>query len=194
MLLTITKEEKNMKISLHSTFVLSALILSACTLGQSAPPAASTLLPTEAAGNAPVVSGGYQPVSAEVCQILQEDAHQSLGLTFTLEASAPFTANGEIGFGCSLTANTTGAVLSDPNDALVKLVNGFVGWNEDMSYVAGGPTGAATGMTRDSGLILIAVGWEPAPEANCPKDQPISTCILTPDQQLYTVTIQAAQK
>ena len=144
---------------------------------------------------APAV-GEYQPVSAEVCQILQDQATQSLGLTFTMETNADFTdyVSSETGQGCTLTATTNGASISDPNAALTKLVGSFIGWEEQLAYVAGGPTGAATGMTRDSGLMLISVGWEPSADANCPTDQPISECALTPQQKLYTLKIEAAQK
>ena len=177
--------------------MLSLLLLTGCA-GQGAVPALTSIPPpVDTATSAPVVALGYQPVSAEVCQILQEDASQSLGLTFTVEASAPFIdyASGETGQGCSLTANTTGASISDPNTALQKLVNGFIGWTEDSTkYGADGPTGSATGMTRDAGLMLISVSWEPSADADCPGDQPIASCQLLPEQKLYTVVIQAAQK
>jgi hypothetical protein len=63
-----------------------------------------------------------------------------------------------------------------------------------MQYAAGGPTGMGIGMTRDAALLLILAEWTPDPAANCPADQPISACELTPEQQLYTVTVQAAMK
>ena len=150
----------------------------------------------DTATNTPVVTGSYQPVSAEVCQILQEDATNSLGLTFTMEIGTPFSdfVTGETGQGCTLTANTTGATISDPNDAVSKLVNGFIGWTAQSIYGAGGPTGSAIGMTRDSALMLISVMWRPSSDANCPSDQPIGGCLLTPEQKIYTVTIQSAQK
>jgi hypothetical protein len=173
------------------------LLLNACAPSQptAAPIAADT---SAAATQAPVqpAASVYQPVSAEVCQILQESATESLGLTFTMETGTPFTdfASGETGLGCTLTATTNGTVLSGQYDAVAKLVNGFVGWTENPLYAADGPTGTAIGLNRDSGLMLISVGWQPAVEANCPTDQPISACELTPEQRLYTVKIEAAQK
>lgn len=138
----------------------------------------------------------YQPVSPEVCQILLEDATRSLGLTFTMQVGTAFTdyVSEETGTSCSLTANTNGVFISDASDAVTKLVNGFVGWEEQTAYQAGGPTGAATGLTRDAGLILISVHWQPSAEVTCPADQPIDACPLTPEQKIYTVTIQTAQK
>lgn len=178
-------------------FSLMIVLLSGCGAAATPAPVLGANAPalTEATDTSAVVLG-YQPVTAEVCQIIQEGATESLRLTFTMEASAPFTdyASGETGLGCTLTATTTGASISDPSDALAKLVSGFVGWTEDQKYAAGGPTGAATGMTRDAGLLLISVGWEPSADANCPADQPISACELTPEQKLYTVKIEAAMK
>jgi hypothetical protein len=162
-------------------------------------PATATLAPLSVAPatSAPEVISSYGPVSAEVCQILLEGASQALaGLTFKMEVGAPFNdyVSGETGIACTLSANTNGASISDPNDALAQLVESFVGWTVQPAYDAGGPTGAATAMTRDSGLILISIGWEPSADANCPTDQPISECPLTPEQKLYTVRIEAAQK
>jgi hypothetical protein len=84
--------------------------------------------------------------------------------------------------------------FSDPNSVLRTLVEAMQGWTEDTQYQAGGPTGAATGLTRDMGLMMISVMWTPSPDANCPNDQPISACELKPEQKLYTVQIQAAMK
>jgi hypothetical protein len=147
---------------------------------------------------APVGSslGGYQPVTAEVCQILQDAATQSLGLTFTIEDGMPFIdyVTSETGWSCTLISETNGAYIADPNDALARLVDGFVGWEEQAAYAAGGPTGAATGMTRDSGLLLISVNWEPSADISCPADQPISDCPIPPEKKLYTIKIEAAMK
>ena len=92
-----------------------------------------------------------------------------------------------------MTATGTGADFSDPMAVVDALKWAFVGWQENMQYAAGGPTGAGIGMTRDAGRLILAE-WTPDPAANCPNDQPISACKLMPEQQLYTVTVQAAMK
>lgn len=165
-------------------------------------PATSTTIPTivatstQTAEPAQAPAGAYEPVSAEVCQIIQEDATRALTTTFTLVASAPFTdtLTGEAGQGCSLTARGTGADFGNPSDVIAKLVSGFIGWTEQVTYQADGPTGSATAMTRDMGLMLIRAEWSPAPEVSCPADQPISACGIKPEQQVYTIEIQVAQK
>ena len=91
-------------------------------------------------------------------------------------------------------ATGTGADFADPASVVDALKNAFTGWTEEMQYAAGGPTGMGIGMTRDAALLLILAEWTPDPAANCPDDQPIAACELTPEQQLYTVTVQAAMK
>ncbi len=138
----------------------------------------------------------YSPVSNEVCQILQETASQSIALAFSMEPNGYFAdpLTGETGSGCILTAMATGMKFSDPASVKSNLVNGFLGWEEQTQYQGDGPSGSATAMTRDMGLMLIAVEWIPSPDANCPADQPISACNLTPEQKMYTIQVSAAQK
>jgi hypothetical protein len=138
----------------------------------------------------------YVPVTQDVCQMLQEMAAQALSVNFTLEASAPFTdpITNETGQGCNLTATGNGNNFSGPSQVTAKLASGFGGFTENPAYQAGGPTGAATAVTRDMAVVLISANWVPAPEAKCPSDQPISACNLKPEQKLYTIKIQAAMK
>ena len=144
---------------------------------------------------AAAATGPYMPVPADVCEILQADAENALSASFAV-SEAPFFdyVNQEGGAGCVLTAEGTGVDFANPAEVVDALTAAFVGWEEAPAYQAGGPAGMGTGMTRDAALLLILAEWTPAPEANCPDDQPISACELTPEQQLYTVTVQAAMK
>jgi hypothetical protein len=138
----------------------------------------------------------YSPVSLAVCETLQEIATQTVGVSFVLEPNAEFVdyLNSERGHGCTLTATGTGADFSDPITVMTDLVNAFVGWTEQPDYQANGPTGAATGLTRNMGLMLVSAEWTPTPGVQCPSDQPIAACELTPEQKQYTIQIQVAQK
>jgi hypothetical protein len=113
-----------------------------------------------------------------------------------METGVPFTdpLSGETGSGCVLTATGTGADFSDPHQVIANLTDAYLGWDEQPAYQASGPTGEATGMTREMGLMLISAEWLPATEAECPTDQPIASCDLKPEEKLYTIQIQAAQK
>lgn len=145
---------------------------------------------------AAVGSTPYVPVTPEVCAMIQEMATQAVGATFTMEASAPFTnpKTGEAGQGCTLTATGTGVDFADPFSVMTSLINGMLGWTEDITYQASGPTGGAAAMTRDMALMVIDVGWMPSAEVQCPADQPISACDLKPEQKVYTIRVQTAMK
>jgi len=165
------------------------------TQAPSEPPPNPT--PTTAAnGPNPEIGGAYSPIPQEVCQDLQEQASQAVSASFTLEISAPFLdyASGETGQGCTLTATGTGADFPDFGSTMASLVSAFGDWTVQPGYQADGPTGTATGMARDIALMLMSVGWKPAPEANCPADQPISACNVAPEHQMYTVQLQIAQR
>ncbi len=93
--------------------------------------------------------------------------------------------------GCQIVAHGTGQEFTSPSNTMRKLIDAFgmQGWQEDTNYVADGPVGTATGIRKNGTLGLLNVGWMPAPEANCPQDQPIDACELTPEQHLYEITL-----
>jgi putative hemolysin len=140
-------------------------------------------------------TGAYMPVPANVCEALKADAEAALGVVFAM-SETPFLdyISQEGGSSCQLSTTGTGADFSDPAAVTDALKAAFVGWEEDVQYAAGGPTGASIGMRRDAALLLILVEWTPDPAANCPDDQPISACELTPEQKLFTVSVQAAMQ
>jgi hypothetical protein len=177
-------------------------MVSACTQSAPATPQATpqptqpTMVDATATAEAQPGTAKYAPIPLSVCQNLQEAANQALGVKFDLNAQAPFEdiPGGESGQGCLLSVQGDGNQFADPQGVLQKLIDSVgVGWDEQTDYQAGGPTGAATGLTRDMGLMLISVNWSPVAEANCPTDQPIASCTLTPEQKNYTVTINTAE-
>lgn len=177
----------------------AALLLSGCKPVTALPATAAatetaaSATTAEAAATAP--AGPYMPIPADACQTLKTDAETALKVTF-VQSEAPFFdyVSQEGGAGCLLTAQGTGADFESPVAVVNALQAAFVGWTVDQQYAAGGPTGDAAGMTRDQALMLISAQWTPAPDANCPNDQPIAACKLTPEQQLYTVTVNTAMK
>lgn len=190
----------------------SLLVLAACrptptpelppaTLPPTAPggdatlPSASATTPAGDA-TAPAPTGGYIPLPPEACAILLEDAQTALGKTFTLQLEAPFLdpMTQEGGSGCALSAEGDGRDFASPEAVLLALKAAFIGWEENPDHRADGPTGAAIGLTRDAGLLLVTAEWEPSPDADCPPDQPISACPLEPEQQVYRIRVQGAMK
>jgi hypothetical protein len=137
----------------------------------------------------------FKPVRRDVCRQLNMDVGAALGVGLSMSFAAPFRdfLTGESGMGCTLEASGTGADFQSLPAVMDKLRGALIGWQEDPNFAADGPTGTATAFVRDSALLLVTVGWEPAPDANCPQDQPISACPLQPEQQLYSIKLQAAQ-
>jgi len=53
---------------------------------------------------------------------------------------------------------------------------------------------AVFAVEKGAALALVSVGWEPAPGTARPPEQPISACEVPPAQQLYAITLGAAQR
>ena len=68
------------------------------------------------------------------------------------------------------------------------------GWTRDPKLDADGPTGTSAGYRKGNQISLAGAIWQPDESANCPKDQPISTCNLTPAQQNYTITLNTGEE
>jgi len=62
------------------------------------------------------------------------------------------------------------------------------------SGIPGGPTGIGAGYRKDNQISLAAAQWLPDASANCPQDQPISACPVTPAQQNYTITLNTGEE
>ena len=126
-------------------------------------------------------------------------ALHELGVTdIGLDTNAPFEdyLRGTSGEGCLILVSGTGADFANHSDVFMQLRNMLVniGWTPDPQYDADGPTGTLGGFRRDASLMLVTVGWEPSSDANCPQDQPISACPLTPEQQIYTIMLSVAMQ
>ena len=117
----------------------------------------------------------------------------TLSITEVTQSNVPLTdpSNGKSGTGCQSTVTGTGAQFQSP-DAVIKSLDTMLkdeGWTEDPMLASGGPTGMGSGYRKDNRLCLTSAMWQPDASANCPNDQPISACKVTPAQQLYTITL-----
>ncbi len=161
---------------------------------QAAAPAPTVLSPASPATIYP--KGNFVPYSAAQCEALRSEFEKAIGAPVVVETT-PFSdrVTGGTGTACRVHGTGTGAtytMVGGPFGTLVALLP-TLGWTEDnINYGAGGPTGMATGFTKGGALGLLSVGWRPSADANCPKDQPISMCPLTPEQHLYDVTFDVA--
>jgi hypothetical protein len=160
------------------------------------PPAAtSTFAPPPAAPPAAVLPvGTYGPYPSDLCESLRAAIEQTLAAPVTMEIAAftdPMT--NETGVACRIHASGNGqtfGMIGPMNNIVAQLQ--ALGWSED--YGAGGPTTNIDGFRKRSALAVLTVQWNPSADANCPKDQPISVCNLAPEQKLFDVTLEIAQK
>jgi putative hemolysin len=143
-----------------------------------------------------VVRSIYQLPSPEMRENLVDGLTQALGMAVTTE-QVPFQnyISGEIGIGWQATATGTGLDF-ESYMVVAEALRGALesrGWQEDIQYAGGGPTGILTGYRQANALCLSVAGWEPSEDADCPSEEPISACELAPEQQLYTITLTCAQ-
>jgi len=151
-------------------------------------------------------SAALQPPIAEVCngmaQALMEAASRAAKPPAYIEVTqsdepVPLTDPTTMASGtaCRATITGTGAQFAGPDAIIEEITTVLIGggWEEDMQLASGGPTGMGSGY-RSGALVCIAAAiWHPDASANCPADKPISECTVTPEQQLYTITIDCAQ-
>ena len=151
---------------------------------------------SEACINSNWVEGNYMVPSSDLCQMLEGIAQETLGIPFVMNMNDSFMdiVTGESGGSCTIFAQTTQDQLSIQNSVIQDLQNAFIGWEEDPLYMADGPTGSATALRRDMALMLLSATWEPVAGIDCPDDQPINACNLTPAEKLYTIQIQIGMK
>ena len=154
-----------------------------------------TTVPAPTAGSA-AAEAMLQPLNLDACAQLAQDMAQMLGVGVTV-GEAPFTdpATGATGTDCQVTATGTGEQFRNPQVVVSRLGSMLErqGWKNDPMLVADGPTGTASGFRKEDQICVAGARWQPDASANCPADQPISTCQVTPAQQLYTVTLDCAQ-
>lgn len=171
------------------------------------PPAAPTATETPAPAASSATStpppvqiaarGSFVPYRADECERLRASIEGTIGKPVTIE-TAPFTdrVSSATGSACRIHATGDGLAygMEGPYNLLTPLLPNL-GWAEDSAnYGAGGPTGIATGFTKGGALGLLTVEWKPSADANCPTDQPIASCVLAPQQKLFDVTFDVADR
>lgn len=134
-----------------------------------------------------------QPLPVEVCDgQAQAMAHFLDVLEVTQsEVSLSDPVTGASGTGCQGTVTGTGAQFESPT-AAANTLGGMLadqGWTQDAMLAADSPTGTSMGYRKNDQVCLVSAMWDPDVSANCPADQPVSACKVTPEQQLYTITL-----
>jgi hypothetical protein len=110
---------------------------------------------------------------------------------------APYTGphTGETGMVCHVEADGTGVDFDalGIQGVVSALEATLTDWIYDPSLQADGPTGESRGYRRGTSLLVLTVSWQPTSDVSCPKDQPISACVLTPEQKIYIITLDGRQ-
>jgi hypothetical protein len=171
-------------------------VLTACTpiqapaptgapAGTATAPAAETATAAEATSDATQDAMPIESVDATQCNDLQATLSAKLGHELTKQE----------GTACTLVATGTGEEFGNFVDVAQTIREVFEaeGWAEDKAAMADGPTGTATSYAKGTTVAAVNVSWEPADDANCPTDQPISACDLEPSQQNITISIDLVQ-
>lgn len=142
-------------------------------------------------------AAAWEPLDPEACAALAQEMSKALGVEVT-QGNAPVgdPTTGESGMGCQATATGTGEQFASPDAVVASLADmlSAQGWQEDPMLAAGGPTGMGKGFRKDNAMCAAAAQWSPDASANCPTDQPISACDVTPAQQQYTVSLTCGQQ
>ncbi|MBN2385390.1 MAG: hypothetical protein JXB85_00090 [Anaerolineales bacterium] len=137
----------------------------------------------------------FTPLTADNCRVRAELVSAALGVEVAVVTDAPFTdpLSGDSGSACQITAEGSGLSVAQFWAAAQQLQEKFdFDWDPDPAYAASGPTGASGAFRKWNALCLWEASWQPVPQAECPADQPITVCELTPEQVLYHFLVQCA--
>lgn len=140
-------------------------------------------------------SGPFRPLST--CDVLLNDVAFTIGITVDLtEGPYQDPISGAQGDSCKISASGNGTNFSNRRalDLSLQTLLTRQGWVADQTYAADGPNSSQTGYRKGNSLAILNVDLQPAPGVECPANQPISACELTPEQQLYTIVLQAMEQ
>lgn len=161
---------------------------------EAASPSAQATQTAQTAESTP--GGSLRPIASADCETLRAALAQQLAAEIA-QADAPFSdpTTGKSGTACQLTTKGTGQDFGSFGEVADKIRALLIeqGWTEDQSYLADGPTGTGAGFHKGSALAVMLVEWSPAPEVQCPADQPISACEVPPAQQIFDISLSLAQ-
>lgn len=98
------------------------------------------------------------------------------------------------GRSCHISASASGQAIGAPAELMAKIAPLFTGWQDDPARGESGPAEADKGFVKGNRIAAVDVSWEPGPGASCSDKEPLSACNITPQQKLWTVTIDIVEK
>lgn len=136
----------------------------------------------------------YRPVANNDCITIKQNIQSHYNVNFSMAIESFTDIYGVKGTACTIRAYGTGDDFVNISAATNTITSAITGYIQDMMYGASGPTGMTTGYRNGNSLATISIHWAPSSDANCPNNQPISSCNLLPSQQLYEVVVNIADK
>ncbi|MBA3534025.1 MAG: hypothetical protein H0T73_19060 [Ardenticatenales bacterium] len=198
------REHSRFSIYRLTGLTLLALLLLACAAPESTPASEPTNdrnlpRPETTTGTDPTLASSslLNPLDSAECEALSAAMSDAFGSEATM-SEVPFRdmITTRSGTGCQLEIRGNGVQVGTFADATITLHEMLKGqgWLEDTRYVADGPTGSLLGFRQENRLCMADVQWQPTADVQCPADQPISACPLTPEQQLFTIHLTCVQQ
>lgn len=160
-------------------FVFLSVVLFACGGAVSNPPADGAI---------------YHPPAADQCNAARAALQPAVPAAFSLQTVEFVDFEMKRGTACQLRAEGNGTNFANFFDTFQAIDAILVAQGWTPTNDADGPTGMGREYTLGSQVAAVFVEWKPSADADCPDDQPISACVLAPEQKIYTATITLAEK
>jgi hypothetical protein len=136
-----------------------------------------------------------RPIPAVECQSIAVQVQNAIGMAAKASEDdfTDLTDRSE-GRSCHISASASGQAYAAPTELMAKLASVFGAWQDDPARADSGPAEADKGFVKDNRIATVDVSWEPGPGASCSDKQPLSACNITPQQKLWTVTVDVVEK
>ena len=136
----------------------------------------------------------YVPLPGDQCASLQAALQPAVSVPLVAETVAFNDLEGNGGTACRVRGAGTGADFPNGLGSANDLGSVLTAQGWALVNGADGPTGTSREFTKGNETGVVSVTWKPSPEVTCPKDQPIESCPLTPQQRLFSLTAAFGQK
>jgi hypothetical protein len=135
------------------------------------------------------------PIPAAECQAFAVQVQNAIGMAAKASEDdfTDLTDRSE-GRSCHISASASGQAFAGPGDLMSGTAKVFAGWTDDPARAVDGPAGGEKGYVKGNRIATVDVSWEPGPGASCSDKQPLSACSITPQQKLWTVTVDIVEK
>ena len=142
-----------------------------------------------------VSPAAYTPLAPQECQEIKAAVDEALGLALALSQGPFYDGRDDLGGeGCHFEFVGAGLPFADSQEVFDRIAAALPAWTEDTSYQAGGSTGVASALRRDEQLMFVSILWDLAEGVECPEGPPLTMCELAPEQKMYVIYLDAAQK